>query len=99
MKLAIMLTTGTESENTFTVANLAEAAVSEGHEVGIFLMDDGVYSLRPLMSLLDKGMSITLCAHNALERGVGKVEGVLFGSQYDWSQMVDEADRVLAFGQ
>ena len=94
-----MLTTGTESENTFTVKSLAGAALSQGHEVSLFLMDDGVYNLRSFDDLIARGLKVAVCAHNCLQRAVDKVDGVLYGSQYDWSQMVNEADRVLAFGE
>ncbi len=106
--LGILLTTSPESENTFTVIKLAEAAVSQGKEVRIFLMCDGVYNINnpDFTSILDKGATITLCAHNASERHVEKPvpasfkqgkEGINFGSQYDLAYIVNESDRFLSF--
>ena len=98
-RLGIFLTTSPESENTFTVIKLAEAAISSGKDVQIFLMCDGVYNInnKSFMSLLDKGVSITLCAHNASERAVEKKEGIRFGSQYDHAYIVNESDRFISF--
>lgn len=98
-KLGILLTTSPESENTFTVIKLAEAVVAMGKEVRIFLMCDGVYNINnpDFTSLLDKGVAITLCAHNASERHVEKKEGINFGSQYDLAYIVNESDRFLSF--
>ncbi|MDP2727746.1 MAG: DsrE family protein [Dehalococcoidia bacterium] len=98
MKLGIILTTGFGSQNLHTAHRLAEAALEEGHQVSIFLMDDGVCQLRSFQDLQEKGLDLSLCAHNAYQRGLEKVEGVLFGSQYDWAQIVNESDRVVSLG-
>lgn len=102
-KLGIMLTTGVEDENTRTVQKLAEAALRQGHEVAIFLMDDGVFNIPALQRLAAQGAEVrgahlTICAYNAEQRGVGRVEGVVWGSQYDWAHIVHDADRVVVFG-
>lgn len=98
MKLAILLTTGVEAEDGYTVRQLSEAAVALGHEVDIFLMDDGVYQLPRLLALTQQGVRITMCSHNVHERGLARVEGVLFGGQPDWAEIVRDADRVISFG-
>lgn len=98
-KLGILLTTSTESENTHTVIRLTEAAIDEGVEVRIFLMCDGVYHLNheKFEKLAKRGANIVVCAHNAIERKVGKKDFVSWGSQYDLACMVKECDRFLAF--
>ncbi len=98
MKLGIILTTGFGSQNLHTACRLVEAALEEGHQVSLFLMDDGVYQVRGFEDLQEKGLEVALCAHNAYQRGLEKTEGVLFGSQYDWAQAVNEADRVISLG-
>lgn len=98
MKLGIQLTSGIESEDVHTVRQLALAAVAGGHQVNLFLMDDGVYALDRLKDLARQGVPISLCTHSASERGVAKVEGILWGSQWDWAQIVHDSDRVLNFG-
>lgn len=98
MKLAILLTSGRGSENTRTVAKLTEAALRQGHEVGLFLMRDGVYNVEALAPLAEGGATLAVCAHNATQRNVPSQEECLWGSQYDWANMVQEVDRVLVFG-
>ncbi|MBI4302604.1 MAG: DsrE family protein [Chloroflexi bacterium] len=97
MKLGIELLTSAEAEDARTVRQIAEAALSQGHEVSIFLMDDGTYNLNYLRGLVDKGVHLSLCAHNAYQRNLAKEEGI-FGSQYDWAQIVHDSDRVIVFG-
>ena len=98
MKLAIQLASGLESEDVRTVKKLAEAALAQGHQVSLFLMDDGIYAASSLQDLAPKGAAIALCATNALQRGLQPMEGVLFGGQNDWAAMVHDSDRVLHFG-
>jgi sulfur relay (sulfurtransferase) complex TusBCD TusD component (DsrE family) len=97
--LCLLATCSPESEKSRTLMKIAEAAVQLGHNVQIFLMCDGVYHVlrRDFMKLIEMGVEITLCAHNALERGVEKRESVSFGSQYDLSQMVARSDGFMAF--
>src|SRR5659263_445845 len=100
MKLGILLTTSPESENTNTVIEISKAAREEGHDVSIFLMYDGVYNvnLKEFVALVDKGVDITICAFNAEQRNVAKVDGILFGSQYDHACIASDVDRFISFG-
>lgn len=108
MKFGMLLTTSPESWNSEIVINLAGAVLEAGHEVELFLMDDGVYnvvagnSISPRFAeLMTKGASLALCAHTAEERGVEKedcLEGVSFAGQYELACMVNETDRFLTFG-
>ncbi len=100
MKLGILLTSSPENENTSTVISLCRAAREQGHEVSIFLMYDGVYNVnkKEFAALVDSGISIALCAMNAEQRKVGKVDGILFGSQYDHACIAGGVDRVISFG-
>ncbi len=100
MKLGILLTTSPESENTNTVIAMSRAARRQGHQVSIFLMYDGVYNVhkKEFAELSDIGVNLTVCALNAEQRSVGKVEGILFGSQYDHACIAADADRFISFG-
>lgn len=93
-----MLTSGVESEDVRTVRKLAEAALAQGHRVLLFLMDDGIFNLKSLCRLAECGVEITLCNHNAMQRSMPQLDGVTYGSQYDWAQIVNRADRVVVFG-
>ncbi|MBI2919403.1 MAG: DsrE family protein [Chloroflexi bacterium] len=98
MKLAIQLLSGFGSQDLRTATHLAEAALALGHQVGIFLMEDAVYLVNQFKGLTDKGADVSLCAHNAHQRGVAKVDYILWGGQPDWAQMVHDADRVICLG-
>ena len=100
MKLGILLTTSPENENTCTVISISRAAREEGHEVSIFLMYDGVYNInkKEFAELADKGVNIAVCALNAEQRKISRVEGILFGSQYDHACIAGDVDRFISFG-
>lgn len=100
MKLGILLTTSPENENTNTVISLSRAARGQGHEVSIFLMYDGVYNVnkKEFAELANNGVSIAICALNAEQRFVKKVDGILFGSQYDHACIAGNVDRFISFG-
>lgn len=100
MKLGILLTTTPESENTNTVIAVSREARAQGHEVSIFLMYDGVYNVnkKEFADLVNEGVSIAVCAFNVEQRKVGKVDGILFGSQYDHACIASEVDRFISFG-
>jgi sulfur relay (sulfurtransferase) complex TusBCD TusD component (DsrE family) len=110
MKIGILMTSSPEHENAHTVGQLSANFLKAGHQVEIFLMDDGVYhavkneSRNRLFSnvneLIAKGAKIYLCAVTAEARGLQEnhlVEGVELSSQYELSQIVDGSDRFLAF--
>lgn len=100
MKLGILLTSSPENENANTVIELSRAACRQGHQVSIFLMYDGVYNVnkKEFAQLADNGVSIAVCALNAEQRKVGKVDGILFGSQYDHACIAGGVDRFISFG-
>lgn len=99
MKLGILLTTPPSHQNTRSIIQLSRAAREQGHEVGIFMMADGVYNIlhQPFLDLVDDGVELSLCAHNAIQRGLDRVPDVLWGSQYDLAVLTDNCDRFLAF--
>lgn len=98
MKLGILVNTDRHAKD---IRGLTEAAVSKGHEVVLFLMDDGVKLLRkPLIVNLHKipGVSCSFCQHSADVIGVstnGITREIVSGSQYDNAVMNKEADRVI----
>lgn len=100
MKLGILLTTSPENENTSTVIAMSRAALKAGHSVSIFLMYDGVYNIhkKEFADLLNGGADIAVCALNVEQRKVGRVEGILYGSQYDHACIASNVDRFISFG-
>ena len=110
MRLGILLTTGAEKQDARTAVSIAEAALSQGHEVRWFVMGDGLYHLvndpsnrllGDLQRLLEKGAQVACCASNCSLRGIGKerlLPGVRWGSQHDHAGVVNWSDRYLVFG-
>jgi len=100
MKLGILLTTSPENENTHTVIEISRAARELGHDVFIFLMYDGVYNInkKEFADLVDEGVNIAVCALNVEQRKMGRVPGILFGSQYDHACIASDVDRFISFG-
>lgn len=99
MKLGILLTTPPSHQNTYSVIQICKAARNKGHTVGIFMMADGVYNIlhSPLLDLMDHGVELSLCAHNAAQRVLDRVDGVVWGSQFDLALLANESDRFLTF--
>ena len=98
MKLGILVNT---DKHTQDIIGLTNAAVFRGHEVIIFMMDDGVKLLsNPSVTGLcgKQGVKMGFCDHSAGKAGVSK-EGipsqVVCGSQFDNANMNHNADRVI----
>ncbi len=98
MKLGIFVNTNRHLEH---IRGFAKAAVSKGHEVHIFTMDDGVKLLEnPSYTELSKtsGVKMFYCDHNATGKGIKKEvipDVVVCGSQYNNAVMVHDVDRVI----
>lgn len=98
MKLGILVNTDRHLEDVLGITN---SAVSKGHEVIIFVMDDGTRLLgNPAFTGLcrTKGVSMSFCDHSAKGLGVsteGIPQEVVCGSQYNNALMVNDADRVI----
>jgi len=111
LAFGILMTTSPEHQNSHTVCRLAEALLSAGHAVELFLMDDGVYNLLSipkagspssrLQEVQSKGLKISLCTQSAENRGLSESDclaGAAWRSQHELSRIVAGADRFLTFG-
>ena len=98
MKLGILLNT---DKHAGDVIGITKAALAKGHEVLIFMMDNGNNLLEnsdvtSLCSL--EGVSMNFCDHSAQKLGVDKSgipEDISCGSQFDNANMNSAADRVI----
>lgn len=98
MKLGILVNT---DKHLPEIIGLARAAVSKGHEVALFAMDEGTRVLESsacaeLWTL--PGVSMSVCELSATKCGVeakGLHKKVVWGSQYHNAVMVHDADRVI----
>lgn len=98
MKLGILINT---DRHLSDIIGITRAALSKGHEVIIFNMDEGTRllensSFRELYAM--NGVRMSFCDYNAKGLGVSK-EGIpdeiVCGSQMNNAEMVHEADRVI----
>src|SRR3989337_3587304 len=106
MKIGFLLHKSPEHQDAHTCKRLAEAFADVGHEVSIFLMEDGVLNLvinhspRGLSAgydpLLERGVKIALCTYTTEIRGLKRdqfLKGGEFHIQYDLSKLVNGCDR------
>lgn len=98
MHLGILVTT---NKNKEAVVGITKAALSKGHKVTIFNMDDGTKLLGDeFFNSLCKteGVEMSFCDHSAQGMGISK-EGIpadiVCGSQFNNASMMHEADRVI----
>lgn len=83
------------------ILGLAHAALGKGHEVTIFIMDEGTRLLHDarLLGLAGlPGVTVSLCDHSAKRHGVeteGLPEAVVCGSQLNNAMMNHGAERVI----
>ena len=101
-KLGLLLSTGPSDESVTTVAQLADAALRQGVEVYLYLIDQGVKSAgNPLYTaLLDRGMKMSVCAYGCQQYGVptsGIDSRASLSGLVVLSGIMDACDRFLAF--
>jgi sulfur relay (sulfurtransferase) complex TusBCD TusD component (DsrE family) len=98
MILGILLITKGYSED---VVGLTRAALQQGHEVNLFMMDDGVfYSQDAQVAGLagQTGVTLSLCERSCQWRDIEEhmiPDGVTAGSQMQNAIMHNSADRII----
>jgi len=99
VKLGVLVT---KVKHLGHIVGLTKAAIGKGHEVDIFVMDEGTRLLddREFSELtkLD-GVSISFCRHSAEEHGVDTtelLEKIVQGSQLNNAMMNNSSDRVIS---
>lgn len=112
MKIGFLLHKSPEHQDAHTVRKLAETFADSGHEVSVFLMEDGILNAVSIKNqqgrglsagfdvLIPKGVKVALCTYTAEIRGIAHdsiLKGVDFHSQYDLSKLISECDRFLSF--
>ncbi|MBA5866823.1 MAG: hypothetical protein GDA67_09050 [Nitrospira sp. CR1.3] len=101
-KLGLLLSTPPSHPSVETVARLAQAAVTRGVEVYLYLIDEGVRNVRDdrYIGLLDVGVKMSVCAYGCQQHGVptnnvdrrASLSGLVV-----LSGIIDGCDRFLAF--
>jgi len=111
LAIGFLLTTSPEHQNSHTVFRMIEALLAAGHQVSLFLMDDGIYNIvrvdspnspsAHLEKLMKEGLAVSLCTQSAEGRGIFEADalpGIGWRSQHELSRIVAGSDRFLAFG-
>lgn len=93
-KLGILVNTDKYREDIVGIIN---AAKEKGHDVSVFMMDDGTLLAADLCSEVGDAAEFTYCDHSAEPRGVKDVEGATAGSQFQNAVMTHESDKVVVF--
>jgi sulfur relay (sulfurtransferase) complex TusBCD TusD component (DsrE family) len=79
------------------VVGVVQAAKKAGHDVKIFMMDDGVLLAEYLCGEVGSDAEVAYCDHSAEPRGVKDVAGATAGSQYQNAVMMHDSDKVVVF--
>ncbi|MEJ5376546.1 MAG: DsrE family protein [bacterium] len=115
MKIGIMVRSGPYAQqNIDTALNLLNKALDMGHQVALFLFEDGVINAHALMrptgdrnigqqvgELVSRGAEVAVCGQCANYRGLQKeqlVPGVKRAGMGQLGQMVATCDRFFSLG-
>ena len=101
-KLGLLLSTAPSHPSVETVVQLAEAALRQGVEVYLYLIDEGVRSYMDtrFRGLLDAGVKMSVCAYGCQQHGVSTDQvdpRVSLSGLVVLSGIIDGCDRFLAF--
>jgi sulfur relay (sulfurtransferase) complex TusBCD TusD component (DsrE family) len=101
-KLGLLLSTAPSHSSVETVVDLAEAAIRQGVEVYLYLIDEGVKSMQDVrfVSLLDGGVKMSVCAYGCQQHRVSTVNidsRISLSGLVVLSGIIDGCDRFLAF--
>ncbi|MGQ0810155.1 MAG: DsrE family protein [Nitrospiraceae bacterium] len=101
-KLGILLSTPPSHLSVRTVHSLCEEALNEGIDVYLYLIDEGVMSLRDsgFTELSRNGMKLFVCAYGCQQHRVsteGLDPGITLCGLVVLDQIINGCDRFLAF--
>ena len=101
-KLGLLLSTAPSNGGIETIVRLAEAAIRQGIEVYLYLIDEGVkgFTDARFNRLLDGGVKMSICAYGCQQHGVStqNVDSrVSLSGLVVLSGIIDGCDRFLAF--
>jgi sulfur relay (sulfurtransferase) complex TusBCD TusD component (DsrE family) len=99
-KLGLMLSTGPEHANLETAIGLADAALSRGAQLYLYLIDDGVWALDDprVHALPDRGARVFVCAYGCQKRGRPLTDGerVTYCGLVVLTDLINGTDRFVA---
>ncbi|MBI5136563.1 MAG: DsrE family protein [Nitrospirae bacterium] len=99
-KLGILMATHPERGDLARVGALADAALEQGADCYLYLIDEGTraYGDPALKALQGRGLKLFVCAYGGLQRGVQPDEGAVFGGLSVLGGILEGCDRFVSFG-
>ena len=102
LKLGLLLSTPPSHPSVETVVQLAQAALSRGIEVYLYLIDEGVKTVvdQRYLGLIDAGVKMSVCAYGCQQHGVLTTtvdSRVSLSGLVVLSGIIEGCDRFLAF--
>ena len=101
-RLGLLLSTPQSHPSVETVVQLTHAALRQGVEVYLYLIDEGVKAVvdQRYLSLIDAGAKMSVCAYGCQQHGVPTAtvdSRVSLSGLVVLSGIIDGCDRFLAF--
>jgi len=101
-RLGLLLSTPPSHPSVETVAHLTYAALRQGVEVYLYLIDEGVKTVvdQRYLGLIDAGAKMSVCAYGCQQHGVPTAtvdSRVSLSGLVVLSGIIDGCDRFLAF--
>jgi len=98
-KLGLMVSSLPEAKSFDCAYQLALAALTEGVQVYLYYMDDGVKGVRDkrVQALKGKGAQLFACAYSAQRREIAIDESAVFSGLATVSDIMSGTDRFLSF--
>jgi sulfur relay (sulfurtransferase) complex TusBCD TusD component (DsrE family) len=101
-KLGLLLSTPPSHPSVATVVELAQAALRQGIDVYLYLIDEGVKTAtdQRYLRLIDAGVKMSVCAYGCQRHGIPTVtvdSRASLSGLVVLSGIVDGCDRFLAF--
>ena len=98
-KLGLMLSTPPEGANIHTVVELSKTALRDGHDVYLYLIDEGTRNLSDhrLQELKTQGLKLFVCAYGAQRQGIEPDDRAVFCGLVVLSDLVKGCDRFIPF--
>ena len=97
MKILFIMVSNPYSNDFNTLIKLSKASLNRSHNVKIFFMGNGLYSIvrDEIKQLKDDGAEIFYCAHNAQQRKIEPEQWAESSSMYGLAKLIKEADKVI----
>ncbi len=94
-----MLSTSPEQANLKTVIELSRTALDKGHEVYLYLIDEGTKNLKDvrLKELKSRGLKLFVCAYGGQRFGIEPSDEAVFCGLVVLSDLVKGCDPFISF--